>query len=249
MSTLVPPGRFDRAILVIRSQNVILDADLAVLYGVSTKALNQAVKRNRERFPDDFMFRLTAEEKEKAVRDGGDHLNQLKFSPTLPYAFTEHGAFMLATVLRSPMATRIAIEILRAFAQLRQEKEPHSSPEVRRARSLLAAIRDAVLLLPGDNEYTTSDPYTYFLQAGADGPIKIGSTRNLPVRLRTLCAMSPAPLQLLGVMKGEHAEERCHIQLGVFRLHGEWFTPSRVVLDFIRENAVIPKSCSSLARE
>lgn len=242
MTTLVPTDRIDRTILVIRGQKVMLDADLAQLYGVTTKRLNEQVKRNRDRFPEDFMFQLTAEEKEEAVGDGGDHLTQLKFSPTLPYAFTEHGAFMVATVLRSPMATRISIEILRAFAQLRQEEEPHSSPEVRRARSLFAAIRDAVLLLPGDREYTTSEPYTYFLQAGADGPIKIGSTRNLPVRLRTLCAMSPVPLKLLGVMKGAEAEEQCHVRLGAFRLHGEWFASSPVVLAFIHENAMIPKS-------
>ena len=200
MTNIVHAERIDRAILVIREKKVMLDGDLAALYGVSTKALNQAVKRNRDRFPEDFMFQLTAEEKEEAVRDGGDQFNQLKFSPTLPYAFSEHGAFMLATVLRNPMATRISIEILRAFARLRQEEEPHSSPEVRRARSLLAAIRDAVLLLPGDEGYTTSEPYTYFIQAGAEGPTKVGSTRNLLVRLRTLYAMSPVPLKLLGVM-------------------------------------------------
>ena len=208
MTNLVHAERIDRAILVIRDKTIMLDGDLAALYGVSTKALNQAVKRNRDRFPEDFMFQLTAEEKEEAVRDGGDHLNQLKFSPTLPYAFSEHGAFMLATVLRNPMATRISIEILRAFARLRQEEEPHSSPEVRRARSLFAAIRDAVLLLPGDERYTTSEPYTYFLQAGAEGPIKIGSTRNLLVRLRTLCTMSPVPLKLLGEIGRASCRER-----------------------------------------
>ena len=245
MTNLAHAERIDRAILVIRDKKVMLDGDLAALYGVSTKVLNQAAKRNRDRFPEDFMFQLTAEEKEEAVRDGGDHLNQLKFSPTLPYAFSEHGAFMVATILRNPMATRISIEILRAFARLRQDEEPPpASPYERPVRSLFAAIRDAVLLLPGDSQFTTDEPYTYFVQAGEEGPIKIGSTRNLPVRLRTLCTMSPVPLKLLGVMKGD-AEDRCHLRLGAFRLHGEWFAPSSVVFDFIRENAIPPGSCDS----
>lgn len=119
MSTLVPPGRFDRAILVIRNQNVILDADLAVLYGVSTKALSQAVKRNRERFPDDFMFRLAKVEKQEVVTCC-DHLRRLKFSPTLPYAFTEHGALMVASVLNSPVAVQVSIQIVRIFIRLRE---------------------------------------------------------------------------------------------------------------------------------
>jgi hypothetical protein len=73
----------------------MLDADLAGLYGVSTKRLNEQVKRNRDRFPPDFMFRLTAQEKKEVVANC-DHLSRLKFSPVLPYAFTEHGAIMLA---------------------------------------------------------------------------------------------------------------------------------------------------------
>lgn len=78
----------------------MLDADLAVLYGVSTKALNQAVKRNKARFPQDFMFRLTKKEKLEVVTNC-DHLERLKFSRTLPFAFTEHGTIMLANVLNS----------------------------------------------------------------------------------------------------------------------------------------------------
>lgn len=107
----------------------------------------------------------------------------------------------------------------------------------RQRRSLFEAIRDAVLLLPEDTFATTAVPYTYFIQAGKNGPIKIGATRNLVVRLRTLATMSPIPLTLLGVMKGDH-EEGCHLRLGAFRIHGEWFVPSATVLDFIRENAI-----------
>lgn len=86
-------------ILEIRGQRVMIDADLARLYGVTTKALNQAVKRNMDRFPGDFMFRLTKEEKEDIANC--DHLQNIRFSRVLPYAFTEHGALMLASVLNS----------------------------------------------------------------------------------------------------------------------------------------------------
>ena len=92
--------RIERLILVIRGQRIMLDADLARLYGVSTKRLNEQVKRNRERFPARFMFQLTAEEKAEVVANC-DHLQKLKFSPVLPYAFTEHGAIMAATVLNT----------------------------------------------------------------------------------------------------------------------------------------------------
>ena len=97
----------------------MLDADLAELYGVLTKVLNQAVKRNKERFPVDFMFQLTKEEKDEVVTNC-DHLKRLKFSPTLPHAFTEHGAIMLATILNSPIAVQASIQVVRAFVRLRQ---------------------------------------------------------------------------------------------------------------------------------
>ena len=96
----MPVERIERSILLIRAHRVMLDADLARLYGVSTKRLNEQVKRNRDRFPPDFMFQLTQEEKQKVVANC-DHLRNLKFSKSLPYAFTEHGAVMLASVLSS----------------------------------------------------------------------------------------------------------------------------------------------------
>ncbi len=92
---LIPVEQLDRAILLIRGQRVVLDADLATLFGVSTRALNQAVKRNLDRFPADFLFRLTPEEKVEVVTNC-DHLSALRFSRHLPYAFTEHGAVMVA---------------------------------------------------------------------------------------------------------------------------------------------------------
>jgi len=119
MRTLVPIRRIGRSILIIRGQKVMLDADLGDLYGVPTKVLNQAVKRNKERFPDDFMFRLSKREKVGVVTKC-DHLRRLKFSPTMPYAFTEHGALMLAGVLNSPIAIQVSIHIVRVFIRLRE---------------------------------------------------------------------------------------------------------------------------------
>jgi len=119
MKALVPAEIIERKILLIRGQKVMLDADLAEIYSVPTKVLNQAVKRNRDRFPDDFMFQLTKEEKEEVVTNC-DHLSKLKFSPSLPNAFTEHGAIMVATILNSPIAVKSSIQVVRAFVRLRE---------------------------------------------------------------------------------------------------------------------------------
>jgi phage regulator Rha-like protein len=97
----------------------MIDRDLAELYGVTTKQLNQQVKRNKKRFPEDFMFQLSISEKEEVVTNC-DHLKTLKFSKTLPYAFTEHGAVMLASVINSETAIQMNIQIVRVFMQLRE---------------------------------------------------------------------------------------------------------------------------------
>jgi hypothetical protein len=102
----------------------LLDSGLAGLYGVPTKALNQAIKRNPDRFPRDFAFRLTRREKEEVVTNC-DHLKRLKFSPVLPYAFTEHGALMLSSVLHSSAAVEVSIGVVRAFIQLREIAMSH----------------------------------------------------------------------------------------------------------------------------
>jgi len=122
---LVAVHRIERSILWIRGQRVMLDADLAFLYGVPTKVLNQAVRRNRERFPKDFMFRLTRKEKGKVVTDC-DHLARMKFSATLPHAFTEHGAIMLASVLNSPKAIEVSLQVVRTFVRLREILASHA---------------------------------------------------------------------------------------------------------------------------
>lgn len=115
----MPLARIESRILLIRGQKVMIDADLAELYGVPTKRLNEQVKRNQERFPADFMFQLTAGEKQEVVANC-DHLAKLKFSKTLPYAFTEHGAIQAANVLASPQAIEVGVYVVRAFVHLRE---------------------------------------------------------------------------------------------------------------------------------
>ena len=102
----------------------MIDADLAHLYGVPTKALNQAMRRNATRFPADFAFRLSKAEKAEVVANC-DHLRRLRFSPTLPYAFTEHGAIMAANVLNSPRAVAMSVRVVRAFVHLREMIASH----------------------------------------------------------------------------------------------------------------------------
>jgi hypothetical protein len=103
----------------IRGLTVMLDRDLAELYGVETKVLNQAVKRNEARFPQDFRFQLTTQEKDELVTIC-DRLNSLKHSSVNPYAFTEQGVSMLSAVLKSDVAVSISVKIIRAFVEMRK---------------------------------------------------------------------------------------------------------------------------------
>lgn len=116
-TTLIPIGRIDQLIFLVRGQRVMLDRDLASLYGVETRVLNQAVRRNLARFPEDFLFSLTREE----VRN----ISQIVICSTLKharnvFAFTEQGVAMLSSVLNSPRAVQVNIEIMRAFVRLRE---------------------------------------------------------------------------------------------------------------------------------
>lgn len=106
-------------ILHIRNQRVMIDRDLAELYGVSTKRLNEQVKRNVKRFPADFMFQLNIQEKAEVVAKC-DHLRVLRYSPNLPYVFTEHGAVMLASVLNSERAIEVNVRIVKLFDAMRE---------------------------------------------------------------------------------------------------------------------------------
>lgn len=116
---LIPIERIENRILHIRGHKVMLDRDLAELYGVPTKAFNQAVKRNFRRFPENFMFQLTEEEKDELVTNC-DRFDRLKYSTALPYAFTEHGALMSANVLNSERAIDVSVMVVEAFVRLRE---------------------------------------------------------------------------------------------------------------------------------
>ncbi|MBL8510487.1 MAG: ORF6N domain-containing protein [Betaproteobacteria bacterium] len=118
-SNPVTQSRIENRILTVRGVKVIVDADLALLYGVPTKRLNEQVKRNSGRFPVDFMFQLSATEKAEVVAIC-DHLQKLKFSKSLPCVLTEHGAIQAANVLNSPQAVEMGVYVVRAFVQLRE---------------------------------------------------------------------------------------------------------------------------------
>lgn len=104
----------------------MLDADLARAYGVPTRRLNEQVRRNQDRFPADFLFRLTAAEKQEVVANC-DQLRRLKFSKAPPWAFTEHGAIMAATVLNSPQAIAMSVYVVRAFVRMRENLAANSA--------------------------------------------------------------------------------------------------------------------------
>lgn len=110
--------RVESRLVVLRNRQVIIDRDVAELYGVETKAINQAVKRNADKFPPTYMFQLDNGEKQEVVTIC-DHLSNLRFSRTLPYAFTEQGLYMLATILKSPMAKDVTFAIIETFTKLR----------------------------------------------------------------------------------------------------------------------------------
>ncbi|MGH8706846.1 MAG: ORF6N domain-containing protein [Burkholderiales bacterium] len=121
-----PLGHIENRILLVRGRRVLIDVDLAALYGVQTRALNQAVKRNAERFPADFMFRLSSREFENwrsqsVISNPGAKMGLRR----APLAFTEHGALMAATVLDSAPAVQASLYVVRAFVQLRQFLASH----------------------------------------------------------------------------------------------------------------------------
>ena len=115
---LIQDNIVQERIFNIRGIQVMIDRDLSELYGVETKAINQAVKRNIERFPQDFRFQLTSQEKNELVTIC-DRFESLKHSSTNPYAYTEHGVLMLANVLKSTLATQVSIRLVKVFVQLR----------------------------------------------------------------------------------------------------------------------------------
>ncbi|GHT24552.1 hypothetical protein AGMMS4957_17770 [Bacteroidia bacterium] len=119
MTEIVKFNQVEDKVLNLRGQSVILDSDVAVLYGVQTKEINQAVKNNPDKFPDDFLWNVSGDEKTELVKIF-DRFNPLKHSSVLPTAFTEKGLYMLATILKSPIAAQTTIEIINTFAKLKE---------------------------------------------------------------------------------------------------------------------------------
>jgi hypothetical protein len=159
MPSLVPAPEISGLIRTIRHQRIILDTDLAKLYGVPTFRFNEAVKRNRHRFPDDFLFQLSKEEADVLTSQFAISKKGSGGRRTLPYAFTEHGALQAANILNSPTAVAMSTYIIRAFIRLREELAANTTLEKRLAvieKTLTthdAALRDVIqkmrpLLLP-----------------------------------------------------------------------------------------------------
>lgn len=159
---ILKPESLARLVAAIRGEKVLLDADLAELYGVGTKVLNQAVKRNLDRFPADFMFQLTSEEWEH-IRSQSVTASRRNIS-ALPYAFTEQGIAMLSSVLRSPRAVEVNIAIMRTFVQLRRLMD--SNRDLARKIEAMemkydeqfAAVFDAIKQLIADDQAHKAKP-------------------------------------------------------------------------------------------
>jgi len=121
---MLPVQQLESLIFKVRGLNVMLDSDLAALYGTETKRLKEQVRRNLGRFPEDFMFELTNEEKEQLIASAS-RLDKLKFSPVLPMVFTEHGVLMLSSVLGSETAIAVNIQVMRVFTRMRAAFSEH----------------------------------------------------------------------------------------------------------------------------
>jgi hypothetical protein len=117
---IIPTDRIEKSIYLIRGQKVILDKDLAAIYSVPTFRFNEAVKRNKDRFPEDFMFQLTNAETKILISQNAMSKPGQGGRRTLPYAFTEHGAVMAANILKSPIAVQMSVIVVRAFVKMRE---------------------------------------------------------------------------------------------------------------------------------
>jgi hypothetical protein len=148
----------ENKILTIREQQVILDSDVAVLYGVETKEVNQAIKNNPDKFPEGYIFELQNSEKQKLVKNF-DRFNRMKHSSVLPNAFTEKGLYMLATILKSPQATQTTLAIIETFTKLRELartvtelSETHEQPK---QKTLMQKSGEIIADILGDDMQVT----------------------------------------------------------------------------------------------
>jgi hypothetical protein len=150
-------------VITLRGRHVIIDSDVAVLYGVETREVNQAIKNNPDKFPEGYVFVLNKSEKEEVIKIF-DNLN-MKYMPTLPKAFTEKGLYMLATILKSPQATATTIAIVETFAQIRElartVSELSNAKEEVRQKSLMQKGGEIFSDILG-SELETTDTETTF---------------------------------------------------------------------------------------
>ncbi len=168
---LILAERVIQLILLIRGHRVILDSELAAMYGVPTKVLNQAVKRNPGRFPDDFMFRLTPDEwanlRSQSVTSSSDHGGRRHY----PYAFTEQGVAMLSSVLNSERAVQVNVQIMRTFVRLRQMLTTHAdlarkvAELERKYDKQFSVVFDAIRQLMSEPEPKRKPPIGYLTEA------------------------------------------------------------------------------------
>jgi hypothetical protein len=176
-SDLVPVEQIQSRILVLRSVRVLLDADLAALYGVPTKRLNEQVKRNARRFPEDFVFRLTAAETAEVVAKRGHLLSRSQIATLKrghnvkyrPYAFTEFGAIQAANVVNTPAAEEMGIMVVRAFVQLRLMLVNHKALAAKLAeldQRVGANEADIVAIVEAIRQLTTPDAPTHGRRIG-----------------------------------------------------------------------------------
>ena len=149
-------------IITIQGQQVILDTEIASLYGVETKHINQAIRNNPEKFPDGYVITLTENEKEEVVKNF-DHLQKLKFSSTLPRAMGEKALYMLATILKSPVATETTIAIIETFAKVRELSrtiaEISQQPNKQEQKNMLQRSGEIISDIIG-SEFETTDTET-----------------------------------------------------------------------------------------
>jgi hypothetical protein len=169
-AAIILAEKAESKILLIRDQKVILDSDIAFLYGVTTRRLNEQVKRNRGRFPDDFMFQLTKEEFDNLKSQFATSSSGWGGRRKLPYAFTEHGAVMAASVLNSERAIQASIFVVRAFVKMRQLLSPYKEiakkieqleKKLQTHDKQIIAIVEAIRLLMPPPEPKQKEPFGF----------------------------------------------------------------------------------------
>ena len=152
----------EERIILIRGENVLLDADVAKMYDVATKEVNQAVANNQDKFPEGYVIELTEEEKQQVVKNI-DHLGKLKYSPYLPKAFTEKGLYMLATIIKSAAATQTTLAIIETFAKIRHLSRTLNqlteTDSEKKQKALMQKSGEIIAEVLGD-ELTTTDTET-----------------------------------------------------------------------------------------